>query len=842
MSGATRLTLLSAAQARSLWQQIIGESRAGGAFGNRAGTVETSWRAWELLHEYGIELSKSGFQASAETRSFYEWAQTYRELCDENGWTDSARLPDAVQNVLRAGGAMQGRIVLYGFDEFTPQQCRLHEALKAVGMEIAELGASDESWPVPTDARCFGAADAKEELTSAARWARAKLQASPEARIGVVVPRLSELRPAAEQIFTAVLHPESLLIANATAPRAFEISLGQSLAEYPVIAAALTAVRLAVDAVPTHDAMLLIRSPYLGSSGAEVSQRARFDVHLRGVSGPEMTLARLTDALASEQTPVKCPALKWHLGKVSGLTEKLRGPLRPSEWADRIGELLQALGWPGDDDRGRALNSAEYQTVQAWWEMLAEFARLDLVVPSLTPVEMCDQITRLAQGRTFKPESAGVPVQVLGPLEAAGSIFNHLWISGLSDDVWPARGNANPFLPLTLQRAAAVPHCVPAQEFAFARHITARMANSAEEVVFSWPKREEDSLLRPSPLLEGIAAEDPAQPELGWGTQTDWAALQRTVTAEMYNGESAPPLEGDTARGGTRIFELQANCPFHAFAELRLGAKQLDEPQPGLRARDRGKVIETALQLVWAKLRDHFTLMQTPESELKGIVEAAVEKALAEMPLPREVWEERYRRLERGRLIALVNEWLVIERRREPFEVLEHQREVEVTAGGVTVKGRIDRLDRTTGDGGLVVIDYKSGNASYGPGQWNGDRPERPQLPLYVITQKQAVAGVAFGQLRTGGCDLKGLAARKEILGRSRDNSKQYMNGATFEEHIAEWRPVLEKIGESFRAGVAAPDPLPERICEYCHLPAVCRRAELETDDPCQHGEIDDEE
>jgi ATP-dependent helicase/nuclease subunit B len=865
LSGATNLTLLSPVQARAIWRQIIVAS--GGTVGNKSGVVEIAWQAWQQLHEYGIELSSSAFHVTPETRSFYDWAQRYRDLCNKNGWTDSSRLPDELRGLCRDGSLIrprrvedpvlpsQAKIVLYGFDDFTPQQLRLHEALRTSGIDVVAL-IPDESWTVPETARCVDAADSKDELTAAAHWVRATLAANPDARIGIVVPALNKLRSDTDHIFTRVLHPEALLTRNADSPRAFDISLGQPLSEYPIIAAALTAIRLAVDAVPTHDATVLLRSPYVGSSEAEASPRARFDVYLRGVSGPEIKLAPLTEVLASEDNPANCPALKWHLKQFASIAEKLHDPLRPSEWADRIGELLESLGWPGDDERGRPLNSAEYQTVQAWSELLAELARLDLIAASLQPFEMADEIGRLAQERIFKPESAGAPVQILGPFEAAGSVFDHLWITGLSDDVWPARGNTNPFLPLALQRDAGVPHSVPAQDFAFAGRITTRMAESAAEVVFSWPKRQEDSLLRPSPLLEGIpksnvlhfVAETPV-----WGrgcapSQTcagdavpDWPTLQRVVSTETYNGESAPPLDYSAVRGGTRIFELQSNCPFHAFAELRLGATKLDEPQLGLRARDRGRVIETALQLVWTHLRNHFTLMQTPQPELDHIVGESVDQAISRIPPPREAWEQRYRQLERGRLIALVNEWLEVERRREAFEVVEHQREVTVSAGGITVSGRIDRLDRTN-DGGLVVIDYKSGNGNYGPGQWNGERPERPQLPLYVIAQTQPVSGVAFGLLRTGRCDMKGLAARKEILGQSRDNSKRYLNDNDFEQHVAGWRPVLDEIGKSFRNGIASPDPLPERVCEFCHLPAVCRRAEQETDDPCQHGEVDDEE
>ena len=43
----------------------------------------------------------------------------------------------------------------------------------------------------------------------------------------------------------------------------------------------------------------------------------------------------------------------------------------------------------------------------------------------------------------------------------------------------------------------------------------------------------------------------------------------------------------------------------------------------------------------------------------------------------------------------------------------------------------VDRLDRLPG-GGYAIIDYKTGAVS--PAQWEGDRPDAPQLPLYAAT------------------------------------------------------------------------------------------------------------
>ena len=50
-----------------------------------------------------------------------------------------------------------------------------------------------------------------DELRAAALWARQQLEASPEARIGVILFDLERKLPQVESAFRSVLHPEQLL-------------------------------------------------------------------------------------------------------------------------------------------------------------------------------------------------------------------------------------------------------------------------------------------------------------------------------------------------------------------------------------------------------------------------------------------------------------------------------------------------------------------------------------------------------------------------------------------------------------------------------------------------------
>ncbi len=110
---------------------------------------------------------------------------------------------------------------------------------------------------------------------------------------------------------------------------------------------------------------------------------------------------------------------------------------------------------------------------------------------------------------------------------------------------------------------------------------------------------------------------------------------------------------------------------------------------------------------------------------------------------------------------------------------------------------------------------------------WDGDRPDEPQLPLYCATSDQPIAGAAFVLIRVGDLEFKGLAEP----GIAPPGLKK-MNMAiprTFAEQRAEWKRVLEKLADNFRAGHAQVDPK-RGACDYCGLKALCRIRELEND------------
>src|SRR2546422_2163506 len=353
------------------------------------------------------------------------------------------------------------------------------------------------------------------------------------------------------------------------------------------------------------------------------------------------------------------------------------GEKAPSEWARHFSALLEAAGFPGE----RALDSEEFQTRAKWHEVLGEFARLERVLKTISSQRAFSTLKNLCSDTLFQPESADAPIQVLGVLESAGLRFDCLWVSGLTDEAWPLAARPNPFIPIALQKKAGIPQASAEGSLAFGRRITEEWSRSAKEVVFSWPGKEEDRDLAPSPLILDFPRTSLSVPD--YPRYRDLLFASKKL--ESLEDSKAPPIQVKQVRGGTRVLADQAACPFRAFARWRLAAQELEEPAPGLDARQRGALLHDLMKYLCGSLKNSKALEKDLEPAIAGAAAAAVkENGL----------EGRFAELERERLARLAREWLEIERTRAPFEVAALEERRTLNVAGLELSGRIDRMDR----------------------------------------------------------------------------------------------------------------------------------------------------
>lgn len=803
---------LSSAQAHALWENLLRNSAAGGTLLAVADAARLAHEAWRLSTAWRLAPHMGNAALNDDSRAFQDWAPRYERTLQRNGQMDAAQLADRLLPFF-ANGWIQPPLTLvtYGFDGFTPQQTEFLTGLQTAGSTILMA----EPPVCVSRVLRVPCTDAEQEVHRAAAWARTRLEAGCS-RIGIVVPDLAARRSSIVRIFSATMAPEYALPGAEPGVLPFNLSLGEPLVAYPLVHAALLLLELAGRDIEFERASRLLCSPFIAGGEAERDSRAALDAELRRRAEPVVTLDRLQGMV--NEFGGDCPQLARRLAALAGFRkDRLFGTHPPSTWAKALSEALTVAGFPGE----RGLDSSEYQTLKKWHDVVAAFAALDRVVPRMPYAEAVSRLRRIAADTLFQPESPEVPIQILGVLEAGGLIFDGLWVMGLCDGNWPPAPRPNPFLPLALQRAAGLPHSVAADVLAAARRTTAQWCTAAAEVVLSHPCQEDDRELRPSPLIAPIAEADPviaSYPEFR-------DAIHAAGGDERLPDAAAPVLVDGTVTGaGTALIKDQAACPFRAFARHRLHAAAPEAPHAGLDAAERGTLVHRVLARAWAQLRSSDALAAISNEALDALLAAAADSAMERIRRERPTTlSGRFADIEKRRLISLARVWLEQDRRRGAFTVIAVEDKRGMAIGGLTLNARLDRVDETA-DGHRIVIDYKTGKAT--AGAMLGERPDEPQLPLYLLTAESGAAAVAFAQVRAGEMKYVGLARDGDLLPgiKAWAESRYRDRHPAWPDVVAAWQADLERIAGQFAAGVAAVDPKrhPD-TCRLCDQQAFCR-------------------
>ena len=845
LEGVEERLLLSAFQEQAVWADIVAAKRPATLQYPHA-LAALAQRAWALLAEYrGLHRLRE-CHGSVDTDAFFEWASEFASRCRREGWLPLAELDAALASTVASGNAthLPRELLLVGFDRMSPAQQHLCGVMRERGMLCS-------AWQpaVHMPARHIVATtDSSAELDACAQWVRAMLAEQPSARVAVILPDVDARRSEIERVFRSVLSPELLRITASITPL-FEFALGKALARTPMIAAALALLRWVMHPLPFEQASALLLSPFIGGVHSDWQQRARWDMQVlrrARIVQPEIPLEWAATQLASDLPPSDLSQYLNQLRRTAaalGLVREQNTNKSYTEWADVMRTLLNAVGWPG----GRSLDSVEYQLQSKWDEMLDQLCTLDFTRLTATATTRSDTrnarqrsdqqmrvlysdalaaLERLAQQSLFAPESSDASVQVMGVLEAAGSTFDAVWFAGATSAAWPQQGRTHPLLPWPLQRSLALPHSEPAAEYDHARTLTQRIAASAPRCVFSYATLHDGVAQRPSALLREIEGALPM--DISTLSADGVAPHADPNLLEEFDSEGTmPPLLHSAIKGGASVLQSQSQCPFRAFAEHRLVSAEPASLEAGFTAMQRGSLVHRVLEQFWSRVATQQgattqqALAAMSMDERNQTLSAAADAAVREHIRPTTEWEHAFCAVQQEWLVNLLGPWLEFELQRPAFTVLTTEQQQKVNIGPLELDVRTDRVDRV--EDAEVVIDYKTGKPSRK--DWEGDRPDAPQLPLYAATSGSAtLRAVAFAQVRAGDMRMTGLAATTGLLGTTPAKGEVI----DFALEVSRWQTVLEKLAYDFRDSVALVDPKTyPTTCEYCVQRPLCRISEL---------------
>ncbi len=824
---AARLQLLGRTDVQVLWDVIARSDR--GTTGIGGPFAPLAQQAWMLLCEWDELAAPEWVDAglSPDQQLFLRWFNQYRDRCKAAGWVDIPMLPGVLREDIDAGLFDNlAPLVFAGFDVWPPARENFRDAIAERGIPVT---ISEEPQPATRNEQRVQCLNDDDELETAARWARAQVEADPSLDACVIVPDLDARAAEARRVFMDVFCPDWRTRHGYELPVNF--SYGEPLANQPRVAAALNFLSLLDESSDYQRFSLALRTPFLGGGRREAGARALLDLRLRDRLGASFSV-RDAQAFAAHGAPGFGELLSAALEAGSDRSDRT-----PAAWTRYIAGLLRVVQWPGDE----SLDSVAHQELEAWQELLREFADCSRICGEIDWGMARELLVSLAAGRLHQPEAGSGVVQVMGILEAAGHGFDRLWVTGLAAEAWPRPASLNPLLPFGLQRRCGMPRSMPQLELEYADALIRRLRQSSPETVFSWPAMRDGERLHVCDLIGEI----PETESVDRWQESLWRdGMFRSAVVDRLD-EDRPQAwrEGARAGGGTSLFRLQATCPFRAFLELRLGAKEIDEPVTGIGYKQRGSLAHRVLEDFYRSYRSSETLAGLTDRDLSDCLNELLAQRVRELPGMRRPFMRTVADLETQRILPQLIRFVALDRLRGDFRVLKSEEGNEVVVGPLRVGLKLDRLDELA-DGSLLVVDYKTGQVK--KGGWNPGKPGEMQLPVYATFVGKPVSGIAFAQISAhdvkydgiadSAIEIDGLVSVDKLRHKFTDGDGKKIE--SWDALMGAWRDCLLSLAHEFTQGDCSINPRHSEDAEgqFAVLTRVYELPGFDTDEDENHG------
>ncbi|HLY86484.1 MAG TPA: PD-(D/E)XK nuclease family protein [Gaiellaceae bacterium] len=673
----------------------------------------------------------------------------------------------------------------------------------------------------------------------------------PLERIGLVVPSYERVRGTLETVLGSFGIP-------------YAVDGELRLTQTPFADALAALLRFAWAGGTRTDLFRFLRSPF---SGLERRAVDFVEGRLRGraVQAP----ARVVDE-AERLRGEPLPAL-----------EELRGAADPVEAVGELaGRMLRnaygldqppADAWSRLDLRAYEASIRLLAELDGWRELCGELSREDVVV---------------AIERAVLPRRAGEDagrVAVVDLRRARTRRFDAVFVLGLEEGSLPRRGGRSPFLdddarreldskgarltrpdPVELDRYLFYTACTRASrrlylvreaadddgspreaspfwhdvEALFDRDDTGRWTRRRPLSAITWPIEEAPTERERLRALAELAARDAGEAEAiaranGWERKLERARGAFDRPTRLTN---PIVLEQLGSRGSFAVTELErfADCSSAWFVERFLDPRTIDaEPD----AKQRGSVAHNALYRFFSRIPAELGVEKLEPQHVEAataLMRRCLDESVAGVRM--DLTEMQERELDQSLwrdLAAFVEEEcaspLALVPRR--FEVAfgseraapELQRGLEL-APGMTLSGKIDRIDVDPFGARGVVQDYKSGKSAHSARQIESEL--RLQIPLYMLVLRDLVGLEPLGGLYrplAGARKPRGLVRSSEADTLPGYVSHDYLDEEAFWALVESARETAARLAGRIREGDVRHDPLGGECPAWCDLWTMCR-------------------
>ena len=812
----------------SLWYRLTSEIPPPSPFERDLGLCSLLDENYGVMIRHGIEPA-AGFPSTP----LVEWrrgiSRAFKVGLDREGFFHPAELPILVSGAISTNAAVcPGKISLSGFESPAPIETDLFSLLeKKAPVEYCEAQRGK-----PEALRAVALPSPEQEVRYLIHCLAGDARSLPLSRIGVIAPDLQACASILEEGLKAVLGDNP-----SQGSQWFNITLGKSLHDSPLIKAALLPLRFLTEREPRDIFLSLLLSPYYGCWQGHRHAIARADRVWRECS-IESGLGNMIASLTKRGSTLPEKILAGGAGNIPSFC-KIR-PGKPGEiafWITRMTALWSDLGFPVISDEKDTLAWRHLQNILN--DMQATLSKERM--PAQEFLAWLTHVISRKKTQTSASEEAGI--QVMGLIESRGLDFEKIYILDMNDRSLPQPVRPLPLLD-TSERRVVQGGTAPSQ-YDFARNAFQGILGSAPRVTLLRAEQKDGKPLTPSPFWPGSEIQESIdiwrKPDPAW-LRVDWLrssfqglneADGRDMIADFRQKIAQKDLHPDPDIVPQILspsdMERALKCPYIFFVSRILKIDELERIQQGVSPKERGIRLHRILASFTKGTRNFDPDLFSDREAALDLLTRCVTEEFRDVERDPHWQVERKLLMDSGESIApgLLVAWLdeEIRHRQDGWQCIAEETGFADLGDGswpFSLRGRIDRIDYMK-DRGIVCWDYKTGNIPTAGAIV--DQFTSPQLPLYLLAIR---TGKVAGMKKYVKIDLPVSAGYMQLKSLK---AVRIQAIDTIESSLDAWIGVISDLGKILKRGDFPARPFPVSLyekrndtCRDCSLITVCEK------------------
>ena len=427
--------LLSLLELRYILKEISEKN----SINNSEAIIDELIKCYSLCKTYFVDISTLPDFYANPSSLLIKWICEFEKFKTKNNCIDTTDLFSSVYKSLESN-IKTGNYYAYGFKQRTPEQNKLFEILECQSLNSRSL---------ENNIQALSFIDQETELEAISKWAKEVSLKNPNSQIGVVIPNLSQLQHLVKSSFDQEFDANLL----ETHHKPYNISLGMSLCQYPLIQHLLSVVKISSQIIKGNiDLEMLMKtvtSPYIKGGLIESNSRALLVNRILELGCEEATTQKVLKLMKD------CPVLIQIVNELRSL--KIDKKIALEDSLDSINLLLLTWGFTSD----RSLSSSEYQLFEKYQNESLILNRLSNFYKKVSLFDAVNILNTHLNSVIFQPKSGAANIHILGALEAEGLYFDHAWVSSMTSNFIPGKIK----MPLFIPQKTSIEYGLPNSNF-----------------------------------------------------------------------------------------------------------------------------------------------------------------------------------------------------------------------------------------------------------------------------------------------------------------------------------------------------------------------------------------